>query len=1282
MVKNEYSLIIDIKRITTNITPTFIQYDNAILYFNVYDNGRRLDLSPITSVQVTHKRPDGKVIIGEGSIETRGKDTFIKYEYLGSEMKKAGFVNTSVTLFSGQDKVTSFPFAVRILPDLREGITETNKEELSLLDRLFREVTEYQEFYTENYAKIEDIVRRSEEAVGRLDEVEVAEDIREQAESQRAIDEEARKLAEDARLQEEQSRLANEEARNEQESLRLDNEQARITEEDNRNVAEQERKSNENERLLSETDRQEKEDERNESEEARKLAETERNTSEGERIVQENNRIEAELLRVDSEEIRVVYEDTRQENERLRTEAEEARQQQETVRNQTFDERIGYFDELVPLIDNLEFVGPYDINTNYLKNNIVSFNGSSFIALEDNVGQPLPNTIEKENDYWALVALRGVDGKGSVSTVNGLSPDTDGNLNIYIPNKKEDVGLGQVDNTADMDKPVSNPQKLAIDEMGRQTLDSSKQYTDQRISDIVDSAPEALDTLSELASAINENESSYDSLLEIVGEKAKITDLQAHANDQENPHKVTKEQVGLGNVDNTSDMDKPVSIPQKSAIDESNRVVKSYVDERIAETSGSMRIESYEQLITATEENQTLFPIQDSFNPSNDTLFVFVDGEALNTEEYSITPPDENGNSSLELVNGVPIDALIRLVIIGNVPTSKGVFANIRGSLVVDGTIPQEKLTEALSQKIDEKAEKTSLKEALTSIKEYGVIGDGRDSKTAFQEAFATSTGTVLIPEGVYTLKEVHLNKDLRIVGTGKKSTLKLPTDLTKEVRGVFGGVEGGLNAMFYVNSGVQLTFENLTFDGDFFNQVEPYNGGTFLRIFKPTLSGNERVVINFRNCRFLNVNHSAMQAYGTATRDSVFINISDCIFEGGAKGTHTSAIPDKWAYGFAPHFIGLYDDVTLSVIGSKFIDDIPPDNTDTFSRIALYTSVTATSTVAQSDQYSSSIVFLNNIFKGLGRSERAGNGLGVLDMYVNGENAIISGNKFFNSQMQSIRGKVNVKNLIVTENIIQDGIDGAIAFHPNNYASKKGVAVIANNIINNCKGYGILLNGDSRTDTNPFFENAIVEGNIVKGITVVPYRATLGNGIFLKKVRDVTVTGNQFLDIQYDGVYIEDAENIKIEGNTIKTSTTDSGIGRGVYGVGLTGTIAIQENDIKANVSAIYLSFSSNTEIKKKQLLINNNTISEVRTASGQAVYVANFLVGIVSSNIIEGMKKVEGTTPYAYNFKGDFLNLIGNIYVDITGENGDPTGTQYGLKLKGNVTNLREVANSWQTA
>ncbi len=47
---------------------------------------------------------------------------------------------------------------------------------------------------------------------------------------------------------------------------------------------------------------------------------------------------------------------------------------------------------------------------------------------------------------------------------------------------------------------------------------------------------------------------------------AAAADLSAHATSTSNPHAVTKAQVGLGNVDNTADTDKPVSTAQAAAI--------------------------------------------------------------------------------------------------------------------------------------------------------------------------------------------------------------------------------------------------------------------------------------------------------------------------------------------------------------------------------------------------------------------------------------------------------------------------------------------------------------------------------------------------------------------------------------------------------------------------------------------------------------------------------------------------------------------------------------------
>ena len=47
---------------------------------------------------------------------------------------------------------------------------------------------------------------------------------------------------------------------------------------------------------------------------------------------------------------------------------------------------------------------------------------------------------------------------------------------------------------------------------------------------------------------------------------SETSDLIGHLSDTNNPHEVTKDQVGLGNVDNTSDLDKPISTATQTAL--------------------------------------------------------------------------------------------------------------------------------------------------------------------------------------------------------------------------------------------------------------------------------------------------------------------------------------------------------------------------------------------------------------------------------------------------------------------------------------------------------------------------------------------------------------------------------------------------------------------------------------------------------------------------------------------------------------------------------------------
>ena len=66
------------------------------------------------------------------------------------------------------------------------------------------------------------------------------------------------------------------------------------------------------------------------------------------------------------------------------------------------------------------------------------------------------------------------------------------------------------------------------------------------------------DTKTNLVSAINEVDLHSDT---------NSTNLSNHIGNTSNPHSVTKAQIGLGNVDNTSDLDKPISTATQEAID-------------------------------------------------------------------------------------------------------------------------------------------------------------------------------------------------------------------------------------------------------------------------------------------------------------------------------------------------------------------------------------------------------------------------------------------------------------------------------------------------------------------------------------------------------------------------------------------------------------------------------------------------------------------------------------------------------------------------------------------
>ena len=98
---------------------------------------------------------------------------------------------------------------------------------------------------------------------------------------------------------------------------------------------------------------------------------------------------------------------------------------------------------------------------------------------------------------------------------------------------------------------------------GIATLDENAQIPLSQLGNLVDGAPSALDTLNELAAAINDDASYAAGITTALGLKAPI----ASPTFTGTVGGITKDMVGLANVDNTTDALKPVSTATQTALD-------------------------------------------------------------------------------------------------------------------------------------------------------------------------------------------------------------------------------------------------------------------------------------------------------------------------------------------------------------------------------------------------------------------------------------------------------------------------------------------------------------------------------------------------------------------------------------------------------------------------------------------------------------------------------------------------------------------------------------------
>lgn len=131
--------------------------------------------------------------------------------------------------------------------------------------------------------------------------------------------------------------------------------------------------------------------------------------------------------------------------------------------------------------------------------------------------------------------------------------------NFDNPHKitKSQIKLENVDNTSDVNKPVSTAQQKAIDD----AYANSNKYTDKKVADLINGAPETLDTLKEVADAIEASKTVEEALNNAIGKKANQSELDTHTSN-DNIHIIPDERTKWNDAN-----DKKHSHDNKSVLD-------------------------------------------------------------------------------------------------------------------------------------------------------------------------------------------------------------------------------------------------------------------------------------------------------------------------------------------------------------------------------------------------------------------------------------------------------------------------------------------------------------------------------------------------------------------------------------------------------------------------------------------------------------------------------------------------------------------------------------------
>lgn len=276
---------------------------------------------------------------------------------------------------------------------------------------------------------------------------------------------------------------------------------------------------------------------------------------------------------------------------------------------------------------------------------------------------------------------------------NELSAPFDVDLNLWLNGVAWGDVIGNIEDQSDLINLVNDTKGEIEQDISdlADTVSANYNELSGNISDLSDTVTSNYNDLSgqisDLSDTVSANYTDLDDKI-----TAAKGDLSDHIADKSNPHEVTATQVGLGNCDNTSDLNKPISTATQTALDgkvdklvnkpTANTYTKVTITDEGLVSSGdtlsasdipSLTLEKISDVTASAEEVNIL----DGATVSTAELNV-LDGITADTSELNILDGATLTTTELNYVNGVT--SSIQTQLNGKEPTITGAATSVVSS--------------------------------------------------------------------------------------------------------------------------------------------------------------------------------------------------------------------------------------------------------------------------------------------------------------------------------------------------------------------------------------------------------------------------------------------------------------------------------------------------------------------------------------------------------------------------------------------------------------------------